>query len=151
MNQPPKKRRFSFSLRTLMVFMLALCLLFGFIGIRLQRAREQQVFLRELRESGWSFFDADGDDVAPKLWDFLIGSSYLDRIELVLYSTNDVEKRPDIALLMELKNLQSLSISSNVIPDLTPLAELNQLLLCCPLSFSCTPNRRPATRSKQLR
>ena len=34
MNHPPKKRRFSFSLRTLMVFMLALCLLFGFIGNR---------------------------------------------------------------------------------------------------------------------
>ena len=73
MNQPPKKRRrFSFSLRTLFVFMLALCLLFGFIGMRLQRAREQQAYLEEIWASGLFGFIDKGTISIPTYWDLVV-------------------------------------------------------------------------------
>lgn len=145
MNQPPKKRRFSFSLRTLMVFMLALCLLFGFIGMRLQRAREQQAYLEELREAGWSYTFAIFIDSEPNLWDFMFNSNYLNDIQNVsIFPMDDgrshnfmvpppleeLESRyvtPNLTLLAELKNLGSLVVNHPQISDLSPLAELMNL------------------------
>jgi len=99
--------------------------------MRLQRAREQQVFLRELRESGWYIISANGFyvDEMPNFWELVIDSNYLDSIELISSGGDESrENEIDLAPLLELKNLKNLTIINNQIPDLSPLTELKNLV-----------------------
>lgn len=124
MNQPPKKRRFTFSLRTLMVFMLVVGVLLGLVGRRVHRAREQQAFLQELEASGWNY-SFDGGHVSS-FWKFVLDSSDLDRIKSVIYEAYAKDEL-DISKLLELKNLYVLRIDNKKVSDLSPLAELKNL------------------------
>ena len=110
-----------------MVFMLALCLLFGFIGMRLQRAREQQVILRELEEAGWAYSLTGTELGESNLWNLAFVGNYIGRIKNVAFVRRGVEERLDLSPLIEIKNLKVLNISKTQVSDLTPLAELMYL------------------------
>jgi len=160
MNQPQKKRRFSFSLRTLMVFMLALCLLFGLVGMRLQWAREQQAFLREINASGsWgSHNDQDGlvmsGGFVPNLWE-LLTDSYFERINAIsydgdFYDVDNGEDELDLELLVvKLKNLKLLDFINTQVSDFTPLTNLKNLQLLN-ISNSQVSDLSPLAKLKNL-
>ena len=54
--RPPRRRWRQFSLRTLLVAMLLLCILFGLFAIRLQRARRQAAAVATIRAVGGEVF-----------------------------------------------------------------------------------------------
>ena len=132
MNQPPKKRRrFSFSLRTLLIVVTACCLFLGWWTNSAQRQKRAVAWVEE--QGGtvhyeWEYDDdgaLDGSKELEPNWlrDWL-GIDYFHTV-IGAYIT-DVELS-DILPLANLKHLEWLELKDTQVSDLSPLAELKNL------------------------
>lgn len=146
MNQPQRKRRFfSFSLRTLLIAMLLFGCLFGWVGLRYRRAKEQRAILDKIKASGGTVYVGRKGICNPTDRELFFDGDYLGRIERVEYPLvfnqgSFASPIPDfggyvppeipdtdISPLAKLKNLQELSFEFAVVSDLAPLAGLENL------------------------
>lgn len=129
----PGKRRFlRFSLRTLVVLMLIICVALGW---KVQQARNQRETVAWILQSGGSFYYDhqlydDGDAVpnpqppGPKWLTELLGVDYLDSVVEVSLSETEVV---DVATLAVLTNVEGLSLWYSQVSDVSPLADLARL------------------------
>lgn len=127
MNHPyTERRRFTFNLRTLLIFMLLLGCLFGWVGLRYRRTLEQQAILRWFNSPQWAIHF--GDDASfPSTWDLFFDANYIGRIDEIRYDGQSGDDAPDLWALHELKNLELIYIANTSVGDLTPLTQLKNL------------------------
>jgi len=126
----PKRRFLRFSLRTLLIFMLVVCVAVGTLGVKLERARKQREAVAWVREMGGTVYYAmnDGGITAEprghvwlRTW---LGNDFFDEVASVeLYNT----PVNDVSPLAELNNLRVLSLHGYQVSDVSPLAKLTKL------------------------
>ena len=116
----PRRRWLRFSLRTLLVVMLLLGVLFGVLGSMAQEARRQRKVVADLREMGAQFVFSGEEPSMPELLDI----GYCRRVIECHFDNPQVA---DVTPLAELKNLRWLDLECTQVADVTPLAELKKL------------------------
>ena len=134
MNQPPKKRRrFSFSLRTLMVFFTACCLFLGWWTNSAHRQKRAVAWVREqegIVYYDWQYSNDEGrydrsKELEPNWMRDKLGVDYFHTVEVAYIS----DKINDLSPLADLENLGELFLYDTQVSDLSPLAELKNLNL----------------------
>jgi hypothetical protein len=137
--EPPKRkrRRFQFSLRTLMIFVLLCAVPCGWLAARMQRARRQKSAVDEIvKEGGWVEYDYEIDasgkwipraePTGPEWLRRLLGSDFFANVVVAKVRT-DAGSR----MLTGLSRLQYLDLRDAEITDagLVHVTELSDLLV----------------------
>ena len=119
----PKPRRwFRFSLRTLLIVMLLLGVVFG-TGSMAYEARRQRKVVADLEESGMDVEFSDEEPSMPELLD----TGYSGRVISVRTHSLFTTSFNDVSPLAAFENLDFLDLSWTQVADVTPLAELENL------------------------
>lgn len=129
----PKRRFLQFSLRTLLVVMLVVCVTLGW---KVNKARKQREAVAWVQECGGTLFydyEFDGGPLrnnpqppGPQWLRELLGIDFLDDVVFVSLHNDQVT---DVTLLAGLTSLEGLEIGGTQVSDLSPLAGLTSLEL----------------------
>ncbi len=123
-NQPdkPKRRlRLRFGLRTFLIVMLLLGVVFGILGSMAYEARRQRQVVADLREA--SAFEIEFSD--EQVWmPELLDTGYLGRVTYIRIVGKQFD---DVSTLTEFENLEWLKLHTTPVSDLSPLASLENL------------------------
>ena len=138
--RPPRRRRRQFSLRTLLLAMLVLGVLFGLSAIRLQRARRQAAAVATIRALGGEvYYDFEGrysgehPGLASPTPEFLLarlGPDFFHEVVEVLLPDENVPTAPNDlercwGAISQLKQLQGIQVYGDWISD-TAMAEISR-------------------------
>lgn len=151
-----KRRWLSFSMKTLLLLVLVSSVAFGWLGMRLQKARRQRESVAIIEQLGgqvrYEYQEDDWDQpTGPEWLRDLLGRHVFDRVVRVEFSTPGVLNDrvtelsflsgidhlrllyldrtavQDVSILADKKELSFLSISNTQIGDLSPLTNLHNL------------------------
>ncbi len=163
-----KRRRFRFSLRTLLIVMLVLCLPLAWVGTVLERTRQQKKILKQFEERATYVKFRQGYVVELNLGGYrtngkglfasradLIHLKYLTRLEcLFLYSPHVIDE--DLAHLRHLSRREQLRLNTPHVTDagmlhVREIAALRRLeLVHANLSDSSLDNLKAMTNLERL-
>ena len=138
----PKRRFFQFGLRTLLLFMLVVCVTLGW---KVERARKQREAVSWIQQSGGTvIYDYEilrsvrngrshskvasnpkPSPPGPKWLRELVGIDFVDDVVMVFLDHGG--KITDVTPLAGLKNLERLDLCQSPVSDLTPLAGMKNL------------------------
>ena len=133
----PKRRWFRFSLRTLLVLMTVLGAVFGWLGVRVNRARKQREAVAWVQQLGGTvYYDYEIDDDGYRLQDaeppgpeWLRGYVRIDFLDDVRAVDLDGTQVSNVAPLAGLTSLKELHLCDTQVKDVTLLAGLTSLEL----------------------
>ena len=121
---PTNRRKFRFSLRTLMAVMVLLSVALGWFGWKLREAERQRRAVEAIREAGghvWYDYDVDvigtADSSAPAWLTKLLGEDFFSDVAIVNLSTEVVGDEMLHDHLKGLTKLESLSLVSTQVTD----------------------------------
>ena len=125
-SRKPKRRSFRFSLRTLLVFMLVVCVAVGWKFERVRRQREAVAWVKEM--GGFVYYFVDGNPYSelrgPEWARKWLGHDFFNDVTGVELQGTQVS---DISPLAKLSKLEYLYLDHTPVSDVTPLAKLTKL------------------------
>lgn len=138
-----RRRWHSFSVKTLLLFVLIFCLACGWLGMRLQKARDQSKAVRTIEQLGGEVRyeyqeDKRGNPSGPKWLRNLLGRHFFDHVARVEFTTPGIpnDRVTDISFLSGMERLRMLYLDSTAVRDLSDLADKKELWF---LSLGGTP------------
>lgn len=121
----PRRRRFQFSLRTLLLLTAVLGLFFGWLGKTLRRVQHQRRIVARIGRAGGSvYYDYQlaGEHIdakappGPKLVRMVLGEDVFAHVEAVQFEERDTKDR-DLTVLKELPELKDVSVWGPSVTD----------------------------------
>ena len=125
-----KCRLLRFSLRTLLVCMLIVCVTLGTLGWKVQRAKKQRAAVAWVQKLGgeviYNYVKGEAKSVqpGPKWLRELLGVDFFDEVVYVVIQN---EQLSDVTPLAGLPSLTRLNLKDTQVKDVTPLARLMSL------------------------
>ena len=141
-SKKPKRRWYQYSLRTLLLFMTLVACGFGWLGVKVQKARRQKAAVEALVKLGaWVQFDygcdANGDDQGapdipgPEWLRSIVGDDYFRTVRtvLVLPKIKTADAVPFVREFTQLESLQSFhtDLTDSGLEQLQNLRHLKEL------------------------
>jgi hypothetical protein len=141
-----ERRWFQFSLRTLLVAVVLIGFGSAWLGVKVQKAREQKAAVDAILNSGGSVTydyesDSQGNHVPEPAASYgtkwlrpLLGIDFFQSVNVVTYSGNHCVVAADLERLKDLPDLKTFAmLGHQVAPDVAfkPLADLTQLQVLC--------------------
>jgi hypothetical protein len=112
------RRRFQFSIRSLLVLTVAVALPFSWLAVEMKWAREQEDLVDDIQKAGGSVvFDSDDPNAlnAQPWLRTLLGEQFLREVVYVYYGVETADA--DLARLKRLKRLQALYLANTKVTD----------------------------------
>jgi hypothetical protein len=133
MNEPPKRRRFQFRLRTLLIFTAILGICFGLLGRKVGRKQNEDRAVETIRKLGGTvFYSYQQDKVNKDMWHqteeadgpawlrWALGNNFFSEIELVVFwhaNIGDPELESLKDSLKEFPQLRHLDLQGTKVTD----------------------------------
>lgn len=128
-----KRRWFRYSLKTLLLVMLLLCILFAWVRSKMERARKEEKAVLELRQKGYSIwydhYDIIIDDASPSelppagpRWlHNLLGDTFFVHVERVWCPYRAKLASPDLEKMSAFTEIKALSLNGSSIMNDAPM------------------------------